>query len=74
MKIMKPTGPSGAVQLCENARVSDTSSLDQTETPLGKRRPFWGRTHRLSLFTMLFLVFGKVGLLSPKPSISQDNA
>lgn len=33
-----------------------------------------GCTYRLSLFTMLFRGFGEVGLLSPRPSISQDKA
>lgn len=32
------------------------------------------RNSRLSLFTMLFRGLGEVGLLSPRPSISQDNA
>lgn len=30
------------------------------------------KTHKLSLFTILLRGFGDVGLLSPKPSISQD--
>lgn len=75
--------PSLSEGLLESLEETLTESMLSPELPVGGERgvSLTGelaellsvpRNSRLSLFTMLFLGLGKVGLLSPRPSIAQD--
>lgn len=77
--------PSLSDGLPESLDETLTESMLSPELPVGGDRgvSFTGemvtllsapRNSRLSLFTMLFRGLGEVGLLSPRPSISQDKA
>lgn len=77
--------PSLSEGLLESLEDTLTESMLSLELPVGGDRgvSLTGelavllsvpRNRRLSLFTMLFRGLGKVGLLSPSPSISQDKA
>lgn len=75
--------PSLSEGLLESLEDTLTESMLSPELPVGGERGISltgelavdesaPRNSRLSLFTMLFRGLGEVGLLSPRPSISQD--
>lgn len=77
--------PSLSDGLLESLEDTLTESMLSPELPVGGERGVsltgelaellsGPRNSRLSLFTMLFRGLGEVGLLSPRPSISQDKA
>lgn len=77
--------PSLSDGLLESLEDTLTESMLSPELPVGGERGISltgelaallsvPRNSRLSLFTMLFRGLGEVGLLSPRPSTSQDKA